>query len=478
MISGSLQLALSVFACTPEVDGPDPSGTDRTATPDPPKTTGDVQFGAPESIGVSCGGTDNLLRKVCTVRIEPPQSVVIEVQREDDPEPMAFESRFELGEHRIDVTFLAPGSTYDVVATARQWPDDIAAHGVITTEALPPGLDVRLDMTGTAETPLIAAAHPCARQPVAAIFDTYTGELVWLQLMSETGRFHHRTMVRFTDRGTVLGVTGEDIVEVDLMGRDQVRLEGMAERLNPGETFWKLHHDVFRRDDTLYVLYREQLEAGELDVTVLLDLEGNVIREWRPWEHLDLPADWSGNYLHTNTLEVDDNGDILMSWLIPNTVAKVVGDPDAADFGEVRWKVVGLSNWIPRDLTMEWAGVEKPDWFRNQHSVNLDGDGDLLMLDNINARGLRIRVDESTGQAIVEQSFPATSTLSQCGEQGTTQAAPNGNVLVGCSDDVVREFTADGEMLWEATPVCAEGDAKEVSRWYPLDGWRPRGAHR
>jgi len=135
--------------------------------------------------------------------------------------------------------------------------------------------------------------------------------------------------------------------------------------------------------------------------------------------------------------------------------------------------LVGGANWIPHDVVMDWSQVEEPGWFRRQHSIHLDNDGDLLLLDNWNARGLRIAIDEAAKTAQVEMSFPATSTLDQCGEQGTMQSSPSGNVLVGCAEDVIREFDAAGTMLWEADAVCAEGEAVEVARWYPLEGWRP-----
>jgi len=449
--------------------------TDTDATGDTGSITG---FGEPTLLEVACTPTDNALRFECTVDVEPAQPVELSFVRSDGLSVTRTAASADLSaEHTLPLYFMAPLKDYDVVVWATEWPDTTATASVATT--LPPGVVASyLDVTGTSSTDLMGTHLSCTSDAIAVVYDTHTGDMVWYQQLVANGMLGYNDMVSFTEDHTVLGESEGTVAEVDLMGVDVMRLVNLDDTfgVTAGGPFGNFHHDIMKRNGVYYIIYREEFSGGfnadVLDNLVLFDATGTELARWRAFDQLPMPSGWGGDFLHTNTVFVDDAGDIYLSWLSLNTVVKLDGDWTSASFGTPQWYLLGNGGAGFGDtLTIDWSLVGGSDSFIDQHSVNLRDDGKLQLLDNLHGRGLVIELDETALTATVEAEHPTRQ--GSCGPQGTARTTAAGHAVVGCSGDWVREYDTAGTMAWEAEAVCINGGpfTPGASRWYPLDGW-------
>ncbi|HHO49998.1 MAG TPA: hypothetical protein ENK18_03795 [Deltaproteobacteria bacterium] len=433
----------------------------------------------PTLLEVTCRGTDNPLRYRCVVEIEPAQPVTLSHARADGLSVVRSQLSDEaLTSHDLPVYFLAPATEYTITAMAAAWPSEGVSRTF--TSGLPPAyVRSTLEATGASSMGLIGTHLPCNDTAIAVIYDTHTGDLVWYHELARPGTLGVLDMVQFTEDHTILGESMGDLIEVDLTGADLLRLEELDSQLN-GPGCCTFHHDVFKRGDVYYLMYQDVHEVddqvrGVLDVVVLLDGTGAEIVRWFPEDHLPIPDDWSGDWLHTNTIYVDEAGDIYLSWRHQDAVSKIVGDPGRPDFGTPIWILQGSDHGdLGSGLTLDWSQVEGSDSFQEQHSLTLTPDGRVMLLDNLHGRGLIIDVDEGSSAAVVEGAYRTVEPI--CGPQGTARTTSAGNPVVGCSGDWVREY--DGvteEKLWEARVQCLQEPPDRARtgavRWYPLDGW-------
>jgi hypothetical protein len=457
--------------------GGDPPTTDpSTPTEDTagePGTTGPP----PDALEVACAATENPLRFLCTVEVDPPQAVELGAARTDGlGAARASSSSAVAATHAIPLYFLAPERTYAVTAWASANPGTVAETAV-TTGAVPASVASSLAVTGTSTMGLIGSHFPCESDATAVVYDTATGELVWFQQLLQGGTFGSLDMVQFTEDFTVLGESEGDVVEVDLLGADVVRLPNLtaAFGVTADGFFGNFHHDIMKRNGVYYVFYQETYSGGFdpdiLDTVILFDGTGTEIARWDPIDHLALPPDWGGDFMHTNTIFVDETGDILLSWFSQGTIAKIEGDWTSPEFGTPRWILRGNNGGeLGNTITTDWSAVS-PRSFDEQHSLMVRPDGRLQLLDNPNGRGLVISLDEATATATVDGAYDTRE--ADCGPQGTSRSTLGGNPVIGCMGDWVREYDlGSGEMIWEADVQCPGGGPHDgAARWYPLDGW-------
>lgn len=454
-------LLAALSGCTPpaseRVPGVEEGGTG-LSVPDPPTR-----------LEVLCTPTANALRQSCSVTIDPPQAVGVSVQRADGAGPARiFESPDALGTHDVGVYLLAPDADYTVEATATAWPDERAGAASFATGVPPKAVGSWLVPMGVPSFAHVGTENPCAQDAVAVIYDTATGELVWYEELDPEGNLGVLDMVRFTDERTVLGETDGHIVEVDRMGADVQRF---AVDYPVG---FGMHHDVFKKDGITYGLIQDWRGELLLDVLVLLDDAGAELARWHPRDHLPIPADATGDWLHTNTVWVEDNGDFLLSFLAQRAIGAFVGDPDSPDFGRRKWIASGAPEPGPlgSDIALDWSYVPGRDSFLWQHNLNRRADGRLQMLDNMHGRALVFDIDAAAGVGHVDSVYPTVEPA--CGAQGTAQGG-DGDLLVACSQDTVRAYDVQtAEPVWQARVECRMGSGPlgpSAARWYPLDGW-------
>ncbi|MEQ1566039.1 MAG: aryl-sulfate sulfotransferase [Myxococcota bacterium] len=460
---------------SPGTDSPSTTDTETTMPTGTTGTTGDTggSTTAPPTLAVSCDPTDNPLRFLCTVDVDPAQPVQLVYARADGlSATRTVTSDLVQSQHELPVYFLAPEQVYDLTVSATAWPDD-TIPGQLTAGSMPADFRSSLTMTGTSTMGMIGSHDPCSGEAVAVVYDTNTGDLVWFELMNPGGQFGSLDMVVFTDDHTVLGESTGDVIEVDLMGEDLVRLDNLDDAfgVNVGGPFGNFHHDIAKRDGVYYVFYQESYGGNDvLDTVILFDGLGTELARWYPIDHLPIPGNWGGDYLHTNSIWVDEAYDIHLSWLSLDSVAKIEGDWTSPDFGTPIWILDGDAGGGMGTITTDWSAVGGPDEFGGQHSFLVRPDGRLQLLDNDSGRGLVIDLDEVAGTATVDAEYETHE--NGCGPQGTSRSTLGGNAVVACTGDWVREFDGvSGEMLWEAEVQCPGGGSPGSSRWYPLDGW-------
>lgn len=457
----------------PDGGGTTPSDTDTDTDSDtgaPTTTTRDPV--APAAITADCAPTANALRFVCHVTVDPAQAVQIAFAKADGSGVERIHpSDVAATEHDIGLYFMAPETAYTFTASAVAWPDGEVATGTVTTGAVPGDLAARLDVTGASSTRYVGANLPCGDGANAGVWDTETGELLWYQVLDDNGSFGGYQMLTFTEDHTVLGQSGNEVMEVDLYGIDVLRL---TEGVDYAED---LHHDLYKHDGLIYVLYHEG--ANDLDGFQIWDATGAELGRWWGPDWLDVQD--SRDWMHTNAIYAVD-GYVYLSLYAQNTIVKVDGDLASPTFGEPQWILGGSAPMgLGTDFSIDWSGVSGTDGFAHQHDAHLLADGRLAMLDNAHGRGLVLSIDEVSHTVTADETYDASA--GSCGPQGTTRQTAAGNLLVDCAGESIQEYAPGGNApVWQADVVCATpsgggggpggpGGPSGAERWYALDGW-------
>ncbi len=179
---------------------------------------------------------------------------------------------------------------------------------------------------------------------------------------------------------------------------------------------------------------------------------GLVLFEWHSIDSIGLdegkapvPSKEGGqyDYLHLNSIDVDENGDFLLSARNTWGVYKV----DRAT-AKLVWRLGGTKPTFKmgKGTLMAW-----------QHHARWLPDGDLMIFDNgasprvhDRSRVITVRLDEQakTAELVSEQSHPR-KILSAT--QGSAEPLPNGNMFVGYgSQRYFAEFDKAGKLVFDA----------------------------
>jgi Arylsulfotransferase (ASST) len=191
---------------------------------------------------------------------------------------------------------------------------------------------------------------------------------------------------------------------------------------------------------------RSVLEGAlqELDIRT-----GRVLFEWHSIDHVPLVesyyrlprnSDRTYDYFHINSIEIDRDGNLLVSARNTHTVYKI-----SRRTGRIIWRLGGKRS----DFELG-PGVA----FGWQHDARRRPDGTLTLFDNEAApklrrqsRGIVLRVDERHKRVTLLHTFVHTPPLVAV-DQGNMQRLPNGNYLVGWGHQpYVTEFGPHGKTL-------------------------------
>lgn len=188
---------------------------------------------------------------------------------------------------------------------------------------------------------------------------------------------------------------------------------------------------------------------------------GQVTFEWSTLDHISPgestePMTGFGDLFHSNSLEYDTDGNILISYRNTSTVYKI-----DRNTGEVIWRFGGKEN----DFTFTGGEADMPSY---QHDARRLPNGEFSVFDNGNthnpqeSRGVIYDLDETTMTATVVQELradpPAFTPFI-----GNNRQVSNGNQLVG--------FGATGRMVEYA-------DGQEVFSGQFDQGWSSYRAER
>jgi Arylsulfotransferase (ASST) len=181
----------------------------------------------------------------------------------------------------------------------------------------------------------------------------------------------------------------------------------------------------------------------ELDVP-----SAKVLFQWRGLDHIKLNESYQGvgprfDYLHLNSIDVADDGNLLVSARNTWTVYKV----DRGS-GQIIWRLGGKKS----DFSMGPGTA-----FAWQHDARQHGSGGLTVFDNADdpqvqpqTRGLVLAIDETRKRATLVRAYAHTPRM-LAHAFGSVQAQPNGNVLVGWgTEPYFTEYTARGAVLLDA----------------------------
>ena len=229
-------------------------------------------------------------------------------------------------------------------------------------------------------------------------------------------------------------------------------------RVRAGNVYRADHHEfmITPEDTALLDIYHKVTmdlseQGGEKDATVLdgivqeVDIEsGDVLFEWHSLEHVGLDESYvmPYDYFHLNSIDVDHDGNLLVSSRTTCTIYKI----DRRS-GEVIWRLGGKRS----DFEM---GPGTRTSF--QHDARRQKDGTLTVFDNGNmnevdqSRAVVLELDEGamTARLVREYTHPDKVRSST---QGNVQVLPDGNVFVGWgSEPVLSEFSHDGRLRFSA----------------------------
>ena len=258
------------------------------------------------------------------------------------------------------------------------------------------------------------------------------------------------------EKGPMTGLGGHSagLVELDWDGNLVWELE------NP----W-LHHDFQRlaNGNTLALMWEEMssdttfrvkggFTTADDPVQMLGDVvrefspSGEVVHEWRAWEHLDFdedvicPLEGRREWTHGNSINVTADGNYLISFRQTSTVG--IADRDS---GRFIWK------WGPGEVS-------------HQHNPSFLDNGRVLLFDN----GAHRRAPNTNYSRIVEidpanneiawdyRGEPAISFYSY--QISGAERQPNGNTLI-CEGATGRfiEVTSGNQIVWEyINPLMAD----------------------
>ncbi len=177
---------------------------------------------------------------------------------------------------------------------------------------------------------------------------------------------------------------------------------------------------------------------------------GRLLFEWHSVDHIGLaeskvdPPATAGllhDYVHANSIEIDHDGNLLMSARNTSTIYKI-----DRGTGEILWRLGGKAS----DFTTNPGAA-----FSWQHDVRRQPDGSLSVFDDNAApgtsRAIVLSLDETARTATLLRAYAHSPALLATSE-GSVQILPNGNVFVGWgSVPQFSEFTADGRLVFDGS---------------------------
>lgn len=209
------------------------------------------------------------------------------------------------------------------------------------------------------------------------------------------------------------------------------------------------------RQDTTGAKNGEKHDRTLQNVVQEIDVKtGKVLFEWNANRHIPpsesyevvpdrvkLPYD----YIHINSINLDTDGNLLISARATSTVYKV-----NRKTGKIMWRLGGKKSNFK---------LGKGAHFRFQHDALRQADGTITIFDNNadepvpgrQSRGIQLRVNASSRKAtLVRQYKNPKPQLSA--SQGNIQTLPNRNVFIGWGGNAtnVTEFSRSGAVRFEA----------------------------
>jgi arylsulfotransferase ASST len=343
----------------------------------------------------------------------------------------------------------------------------------------PPGIRILKRSSRTNPGYIFIAPKKEVAQGGPLILDN-RGQVVWFLPIESPGITDFRVQ-RYLDRPVLTWWRGRS-EDGDDVGRYFIYDSSyrLVKHIRPGNELTGDMHEflVTPRNTALMTLShrvnvkgRSILEGAFQEV----DLEtGRVLFEWHSIDHVRLVEsyyrlprnhDRAFDYFHMNSIEIDDDGDLLVSARNTHTVYKI-----SRRTGKILWRLGGKrSNFtLGRGVRFGW-----------QHDARRQPDGTLTLFDNAAApklrkqsRGLVLRLDMNRMRADVVRTFVHRPPIVAV-DQGNMQRLPNGHYLVGWGHQpYFTEFGRRGTIAFDGRFGRGRVDSYRAYR-FPWIG-RPR----
>lgn len=306
---------------------------------------------------------------------------------------------------------------------------------------------------------------PASKSRVGPLIVDSSGEPVWyLPLTGDTAMGLHVQEFRRKPaltwyRGTVLGAYGGDYVVFGDTYRELAKV-----RAGDGLR-GDLHEFLLTPERTALISIYSEIVAdlrpvggprkGRLVEGVVQEVDiatGRVVFQWRSSTHVGIDESYrtmktpAGNvdYFHLNSIDIDRDGNLLISARHTSTIYKV-----DRRTGAVIWRLGGKKS--------DWH-VDRAARFSFQHDVRRRPDGTLTLFDNgaadpgpkVWSRGMRIALHRRTRRVSLVRQY-RTATPRAGWAMGNVQQLPDGGVFVGWgTDGSFSEFGPDGKLRFDA----------------------------
>jgi hypothetical protein len=218
-------------------------------------------------------------------------------------------------------------------------------------------------------------------------------------------------------------------------------------------------HMLLMAYDPQIIDMSEIIEGGDTAATVIgliiqeLDTLKNVVFQWRSWDHFQITdAAWDVNlraytidYVHGNTIEPDNDGNLLISSRNMNEITKI-----NRQTGDIIWRCGGENN--------QFSFLNDSLDFIHQHDIRRLPDGRITLYDNGGlfsqrpSRAVEYLLDEANMTATLMWDFVNNPPLYGFA-MGNVQRLPNGNTIIGWGTAYpnVTEVQPGGSKAFELT---------------------------
>ncbi len=226
-------------------------------------------------------------------------------------------------------------------------------------------------------------------------------------------------------------------------------------RVRPGNGLVGDIHEFLvtpRNTALMTIFHRVRVKSRDVAEGVVQEVDigtGRVLFEWHSIDHVRLlesyyrlPRDPSQiyDYFHINSIDVDTDGNLLVSARNTHAVYKI-----SKRTGEILWRLGGKRSdfALGRGVRFAW-----------QHDARRLPDGTISLFDNEAApqvrrqsRGLILRLDLKRKRALLVRTYVHIPPL-VCVDQGNMQRLPEAHFLIGWGHQpYVTEFGPQGRML-------------------------------
>jgi hypothetical protein len=212
-------------------------------------------------------------------------------------------------------------------------------------------------------------------------------------------------------------------------------------------------HSLLLGDDPQSVDMSQIVPGGSTNALVYgmviqeLDRQKQVVFQWRSFDHFSITdatheelTSESIDYVHPNALELDSDGNILLSSRHLDEITKI-----NRTTGEIMWRWGGKQN--------QFQFVNDTQFFSHQHSIRRTTVGTYILFDNGNyreqefSRGVEYVLDQEKKTATLIWQYRHTPDIFSIA-MGSIERLSNGNTIIGwgTASDAFTEVHPDGSV--------------------------------